>query len=195
MRAPDVTFFNLLSFSRRGSDGMPPFHEFFGLEYSSSYRYIFIYWLLLMIVVLALYINRRLVQMPVGRAWGSPTRRRDSLSLLRIKPCSCQAFRLYDRCQCRRSCWRILRRLSKICQSPLFYFFRIRPHSSHSGIRRFGVHRWSRHSSHSPDSTTGTAERVCRLSRPYVRRLHDSDDDMAAAWPSKTSSSFLSPKQ
>jgi len=69
MRAPDVTFFNLLSFSRRGSDGMPPFHEFFGLEYSSSYRYIFIYWLLLIIVILALYINRRLVQMPVGRAW------------------------------------------------------------------------------------------------------------------------------
>lgn len=69
MRAPDVTFFNLLSFSRRGSDGMPPFHEFFGLEYSSTYRYIFIYWLLLIIVMLALYINRRLVQMPVGRAW------------------------------------------------------------------------------------------------------------------------------
>ena len=69
MRAPDVTFFNLLSFSRRGSEGMPPFHEFFGLEYSSIYRYIFIYWLLLVIVMLALYINRRLVQMPVGRAW------------------------------------------------------------------------------------------------------------------------------
>lgn len=69
MRAPDVTFFNLLSFSRRGSDGLPPFHEFFGLDYSSTYRYIFIYWLLLMIVLLALYVNKRLTQMPVGRAW------------------------------------------------------------------------------------------------------------------------------
>lgn len=69
MPAPDVTFFNFLSFNKGGKDGMPPFHEFFGLEYSSTYKFIFIYWILLLVVFLALYVNKRLVNMPVGRAW------------------------------------------------------------------------------------------------------------------------------
>ncbi len=69
MQAPDVTFFNMLSFNKRGTDEMPAFHEFFGLEYSSSFQYIYIYWVLLAFVIFALYINRRLVQMPIGRAW------------------------------------------------------------------------------------------------------------------------------
>ena len=46
-----------------------PFHEALGLPYSPDYRYMFLYWLLFFIVVAALYINRRLVRMPVGRAW------------------------------------------------------------------------------------------------------------------------------
>ncbi len=69
MTAPDVTFFNILSFSRNGLGGLPPFHEFFGLEYSSMYKYMFIYWLLLFVVVLSFYIKQRLIRMPVGRAW------------------------------------------------------------------------------------------------------------------------------
>lgn len=69
MSAPDVTFFNLLSFKRNGTETMPAFHTFFGLEYTSSYKYIFIYWLVLVFVIFALYVNQRLVKMPVGRAW------------------------------------------------------------------------------------------------------------------------------
>ncbi len=69
MTAPDVTFFNLLSFSRAGTESMMPFHEFFGLEYTSSYKYMFIYWMILICVIFALYVNKRLVRMPVGRAW------------------------------------------------------------------------------------------------------------------------------
>lgn len=69
MSAPDVTFFNLLSFNKRGTENMQPFHEFFGLQYDSSFQYIYIYWLILIFVFLALYVNQRLVQMPVGRAW------------------------------------------------------------------------------------------------------------------------------
>ena len=69
MRAPDITFFNLLTFARREQEGMMPFHTFFGLEYNSIYKYMFIYWLLLAVVVLSFYIKKRLVQMPVGRAW------------------------------------------------------------------------------------------------------------------------------
>ena len=69
MRAPDVTFFNVLTFARREQDGLMPFHEFFGLAYNSIYKYMFIYWLLLLVVVLSFYIKKRLVQMPVGRAW------------------------------------------------------------------------------------------------------------------------------
>ena len=69
MAAPDVTFFNLFSFGKSGKDGLPPFHEFFGLEFSTSYKFIFIYWLLLAVVIFTLYVNHRLLSMPVGRAW------------------------------------------------------------------------------------------------------------------------------
>ena len=69
MPAPDVTFFNLLSFTKRGTEDMQSFHSFFGLDYNSAYKFVFLYWLLLAFVFLVLYINKRLLNMPVGRAW------------------------------------------------------------------------------------------------------------------------------
>ena len=65
--APAPSFFGL-EFKRRVKEGMP-FHEYFGLDYSSSYKFIFIFLVLLAIVAVVLYINHRLSKMPVGRAW------------------------------------------------------------------------------------------------------------------------------
>jgi branched-chain amino acid transport system permease protein len=65
---PKPTLFGL-EFSRRASEGNTPFHEFFGIEYSGSYKVIFLYLLAVVLVVITLYVINRLVRMPVGRAW------------------------------------------------------------------------------------------------------------------------------
>lgn len=68
MNAPLPTLFGL-EFKRRASEGHVPFHEFFGLSYSSAYKYIFIYLVLLLVVLGVLYVKKRLTKMPIGRAW------------------------------------------------------------------------------------------------------------------------------
>ena len=66
---PKPTLFGL-EFSRRAKEeGNTPFHEFFGIDYSSSYKVIFLYLLALALVTITLFIINRLVRMPIGRAW------------------------------------------------------------------------------------------------------------------------------
>ncbi|GGC99479.1 high-affinity branched-chain amino acid ABC transporter permease LivM [Halopseudomonas salina] len=65
---PKPTLFGL-EFSRRASEGMQTFHEFFGLDYDSSHRVIFLYLLALALVLITLYVINRLLRMPIGRAW------------------------------------------------------------------------------------------------------------------------------
>jgi|TARA_R110000850_G_scaffold245269_1_gene370102 branched-chain amino acid transport system permease protein len=65
---PKPTLFGL-EFSRRASEGMQTFHEFFGFDYDSSHRVIFLYLLALILVLITLYVINRLLRMPIGRAW------------------------------------------------------------------------------------------------------------------------------
>ena len=62
------TFFGL-EFSRRAKQGGVPLHEFLGVAYSSSYRYIFLYVLLVAVVCAMIYFVTRLKRMPIGRTW------------------------------------------------------------------------------------------------------------------------------
>lgn len=62
---PKPTLFGL-EFARRGDN---TFHEFFGIAYSPVHRVIFLYLLALLLVLLSIYIIRRLIRMPIGRAW------------------------------------------------------------------------------------------------------------------------------
>lgn len=66
--APYPTFFGL-EFTKRAKQGGTPFHEFFNLEYSSIYRYIFIYMVLILVVWVMIKFVSRLQKMPLGRAW------------------------------------------------------------------------------------------------------------------------------
>lgn len=68
MSAPRPTLFGL-EFTRSPKLGGVPFHEYFGLEYSTAYRYIYIYLVALAVAVLALLVFKRLREMPIGRAW------------------------------------------------------------------------------------------------------------------------------
>ncbi len=66
--APSPTLFGL-EFTRRAKQGGIPFHEYFDIAYSPSYKYIFIYLILFVVVCLMILFVTRLKQMPMGRAW------------------------------------------------------------------------------------------------------------------------------
>ena len=63
---PRPSFFGL-EFSR--SAGERSFHEFFGLEYSSLHRIIFLYYVILALALLTNLFTLRIRRLPVGRAW------------------------------------------------------------------------------------------------------------------------------
>lgn len=59
-----------MEFGRRvKEEGNTLFHEVVGIEYSSSYKVIFLYLLAVLLVLFTIFVIRRLVRMPVGRAW------------------------------------------------------------------------------------------------------------------------------
>ncbi|MBV0842743.1 high-affinity branched-chain amino acid ABC transporter permease LivM [Serratia liquefaciens] len=65
---PAPTIFGL-EFGRRAKDGGVPIHEFLGITYNPNLKFIFIYAVLFLVVLLVLYIKHRLTRMPIGRAW------------------------------------------------------------------------------------------------------------------------------
>jgi len=59
-----------MEFGRRvKEEGNSLFHEVVGIDYSSSYKVIFLYLLAILLVLLTIFVIRRLIRMPVGRAW------------------------------------------------------------------------------------------------------------------------------
>lgn len=68
MPVPSPSFLGI-EFGRVAKDGGIPFHQFFGTEYNPNIKFMFIYGVLFLIVMLVLYIKHRLTRMPVGRAW------------------------------------------------------------------------------------------------------------------------------
>lgn len=65
---PSPTFFGL-EFGRRAREGGVPIHEFLHIAYNPDLKFIFIYAVLVLVVLLVLYIKHRLTRMPIGRAW------------------------------------------------------------------------------------------------------------------------------
>ncbi len=66
---PKPTLFGLEFTRRAKEEGNVPFHEFFGIDYSSGYKVIFLYILAVLLVLATLYVINRLMRMPIGRAW------------------------------------------------------------------------------------------------------------------------------
>lgn len=64
-RIPRPDFFGL-PFSRRGEE---TFHTFFGLDYSSMHRIVFLYYLIFVLALLTNAFTLRIRKLPVGRAW------------------------------------------------------------------------------------------------------------------------------
>lgn len=68
LNAPSPTLMGL-EFSRRATQGGTPFHEFFGLKYSSDYKMLFFYALLFLVSFVLLRLFTQLRVMPIGRSW------------------------------------------------------------------------------------------------------------------------------
>lgn len=64
-RIPRPTFFGL-PLKRSGE---VTFHKFFGLEYSSLQRIIFLFYIILVLAVLTNFVTNKLRNLPIGRAW------------------------------------------------------------------------------------------------------------------------------
>jgi branched-chain amino acid transport system permease protein len=58
-----------LEFGRRAKEGGVPIHEFLGIAYNPNLKFVFIYAVLLLTVLLVLHVKGRLTRMPIGRAW------------------------------------------------------------------------------------------------------------------------------
>ncbi|MFO7307491.1 MAG: high-affinity branched-chain amino acid ABC transporter permease LivM [Pseudomonadota bacterium] len=65
---PRPSFFGA-PFTRTAAEGEVPFHELFGLPFSSMHRVLFLYYLILVLVVMTAAISARLRRLPIGRAW------------------------------------------------------------------------------------------------------------------------------
>src|SRR5690606_41216459 len=59
-----------MQFGRRvKEEGNTSFHETFGIAYSGEHKVIFLYLIALVLAVITALVIRRLMRMPVGRAW------------------------------------------------------------------------------------------------------------------------------
>ncbi len=65
---PRPSFFGL-PFDRTAAAGATSFHEVFGIEYASTHRVIFLYFLILCLALLTNVFTLRIRRLPIGRAW------------------------------------------------------------------------------------------------------------------------------
>ncbi len=65
---PRPSFFGL-PFAREAEDGGTTFADFFGLEYSTSHRLIFLYYVILGLALVTNFFTLRIRKLPIGRAW------------------------------------------------------------------------------------------------------------------------------
>jgi branched-chain amino acid transport system permease protein len=65
---PRPSFFGL-AFTANPPEGTRAFHEFFGLNYTTEHRVIFLYLLILALALLTNFFTLRIRKLPIGRAW------------------------------------------------------------------------------------------------------------------------------
>ena len=65
---PRPSFFGM-PFQRTAPEGQVAFHDFFGLDYSSLHRIVFLYYLILLLALVTNLFTLRIRRLPIGRAW------------------------------------------------------------------------------------------------------------------------------
>ena len=67
-RIPRPTFFGL-EFTRRPTEDVMAFHQYFDISYSGEHRVIFLYFLILVLALVTNVFTQRIRKLPVGRGW------------------------------------------------------------------------------------------------------------------------------
>ena len=67
-RIPRPTFFGL-EFTRRPTEDVMAFHQYFDISYSGEHRVIFLYFLILVLALITNVFTQRIRRLPVGRGW------------------------------------------------------------------------------------------------------------------------------
>jgi branched-chain amino acid transport system permease protein len=65
---PRPSFFGL-EFARSPEEGVETFHTFFGLDYQSLHRIVFLYYVILALALVTNFFTLRIRKLPIGRAW------------------------------------------------------------------------------------------------------------------------------
>jgi branched-chain amino acid transport system permease protein len=65
---PRPTFFGL-EFDRTPPEGETAFHQFFGIDFESQHRIVYLYFLILLLALFTNFVVLRLRRLPIGRAW------------------------------------------------------------------------------------------------------------------------------
>ncbi|HEX5690467.1 MAG TPA: high-affinity branched-chain amino acid ABC transporter permease LivM, partial [Roseiflexaceae bacterium] len=65
---PRPTFFGI-PFVEEPAEGETAFHTLFGIEYSVLHRFIFLYYIVLVLALITAWFTQRLRRLPIGRAW------------------------------------------------------------------------------------------------------------------------------
>ena len=65
---PQIPFTDIV-FERKAPEGMTTFHEAFGLEYDTTHRIIFLYYIILVMALVVNVFTLRVRKLPIGRAW------------------------------------------------------------------------------------------------------------------------------
>lgn len=63
-----IDFFGL-PFERNPAPGTEAFHTFFGIDFSTSHRVVFLYYVIIALALITNFVTIRLRKMPIGRAW------------------------------------------------------------------------------------------------------------------------------
>jgi len=66
---PRPSLFGFMEFTRRPKEGQVAFHQYFDIPYSTEHRFIFWYFLILVLALFTNFVAMRLRRLPVGRAW------------------------------------------------------------------------------------------------------------------------------
>ena len=166
-RIPRPSFFGL-EFTR-GEGG---FADFFGLEYSSLHRVVFLFYVILVLALITNFVTMRLRKLPIGPGLGSPARGRNRLPLPWHQHHQHQADGFLAWRDVRRVCRRLLRHPSGFHLPGELHLHGIGHHSGHCGSGGPWQPAWRRRRVDRDDRRLRSLPRSGRAAHAGLRPAH-----------------------
>jgi branched-chain amino acid transport system permease protein len=175
---PDPTLFGMEFGRRVKEEGNTSFHETFGIAYAGEHKVIFLYLIALVLAVITALIIRRLMRMPVGRAWEALREDEIASRSLGRQTVRIHHWRLFCRFRGHR-----IRVQAGLYQPGVFRVPGIRHHPGNCGSRRYGLPDGGYPRSHCGNDPAGACPGVFRIPDADLWRCHGADDGLASPGP------------